>query len=576
MRWLFLGILNLLTLLRLLPGLPFRVLGAARKPLEYVRFTLKGDPPWRRLRRRRLFAPRPEAGQVISIRELTWQLEQLASAPKLKGVILDLDAAELSSAKRKAITDALERFKQAGKQVVTHAVQVGNVGYELLAAGDVVALAPAGRVDIVGFAAEATTIAAGLERIGIKAEFVRRGPYKTAPELFTHKHLSDIQRQTIEGFLDERYAELVSIISARRKLTPEEAKAKIDKGPYSARRAKSEGLVDVLVPRAELGLYLKTGELPSFPVAEESEALGARIGTFARWAKQRAFPLGAFRRFRRPPRVALVPVTGMIVQGEGGGSNPFGPEIAGSEGVIRALKEAREDDASAVVLYISSPGGSALASEMILEEVQRLAAKKPVIAWCDRVAASGGYMAALGAKEIWSSSGAVIGSIGVFAGKFDASELLTKLGIHRETIRRGANSAIFSTTQPLSAQERTALEADIDETYEAFLDHVARSRRSTREEIHARGEGRVFSAERAKAEGLVDQLGDFEAACARALELGLGHPVKEFEVTLHSASPARRFGLLSFLQGAQVPQVYALAWPWLEIEGARGSEHFEA
>ncbi|MFL5319505.1 MAG: signal peptide peptidase SppA [Myxococcaceae bacterium] len=573
MRWLVLGILNLLTLLRLLPGLPFRVFSAKRKPLQYVRFTLKGDPPWRRFRKRSLFARRPEPGEVTSLYELSKQLELLSEDRRIEGVILDVEGLELSSAKRKALTDAIDRFRGKGKKVIAHAVSVGNIEYELLCAADTIALAPAGRVDLVGFAAEATAIAEGLEKLGIRAEFIRRGEYKTAPELFTHKRLSDVQRQTLEMFLDERYGELLSILTSRRKLTDEQARAKIDKGPYSAKRAFAEGLADVLVARAELPVWLQTGKVPERPLSDEHEEKVPRIGTFARWARLRAFPLGAFRKFRRRPQLALVPVTGMITGGEGGRA-PVGPEVAGQEGVLRALKSAAEDDASAVLLYISSPGGSAVASEIILEQVQRLAAKKPVIAWCDRVAASGGYMAALGAKEIWSSPGAVIGSIGVFAGKFDASELLQKVGIHRETLRRGANSAIFSGTRGFTEQERAAMEADIEETYQAFLEHVARSRKRTREEIHARGEGRVFSAERALAEGLVDKVGSFEEACAHALSLGLGKVVPEFDVVLHSASPANRFNLLSLLTLAQTAQVYALEWPLLAIDGSQGSENF--
>lgn len=572
MRWLILGLLNLITLLRLLPGMPFRAFARMSKPVEFVKFTLAGDPPWRKLKKRRLFSPRPDPSQIESIYDFDRQLGRLAADPKLQGIILDLEQAEFSSSKRRALTDSLEKFRAAGKKVVAHAVMLGNIDYELVCAADTISLSAAGRLDLVGFAAEATTIAGALEKVGIRAEFLRRGEHKTAPELFTHKTISDVQRQTIESLLDERYGELLAVLQTRRNFSAAQAKALVDNGPYSAKRAHAEKLVDLLIARADLPIWLKNGKVPDEPAAEEDPKSRVRLGTYSGWARRRAVPIGAFRSLRRKPKVAIVPIVGMIVPGEGGG-NPVGPEVTGSEGIVRALKEVAEDEVSAAVLFISSPGGSAVASEIILEQVRRLAAKMPVIAFCDRVAASGGYMAALGAKEIWTAKGAVIGSIGVFAGKFDASGLMEKLGVHRTTIRRGDNSAIFSTSHGFSDKERATLDADIEETYQAFLEHVAKARKRTREEIHARAEGRVFSSDRAHAEGLVDKVGDFEGACARALELS-GKTQPEFDVVLYSASPARRFGLLSMLTSVQGTHVYALQWPLLSVDrGATSLEH---
>lgn len=570
MRWLILGLLNLFTLLRLLPGMPFRAFARQSKPIEFVKFTLTGDPPWRRLKKRKLFSPRPDAAQILSIYEFDQQLSRLAADPRVQGIILDLEHAAFSSSKRRALTDSIEKFRAAGKKVVAHAVTLGNIDYELVCAADTIAVSSAGRVDLIGFAAEATTIAGTLEKVGVRAEFLRRGEHKTAPELFTHKSISDVQRQTIESLLDERYGELLAVLQTRRNFTAEQAKALVDNGPYSAKRAHAERLVDLLISRADLSVWLKSGQVPDEPAAEDDPKAHVRLGTYATWARRRAIPVGALRPLRRKQTVALVPVVGMIVPGEGGGT-PVGPEVAGSEGIVRALKEVAEDEATAAVLFISSPGGSAVASEIILEQVRRLAAKLPVIAFCDRVAASGGYMAALGAKEIWTAKGAVIGSIGVFAGKFDASGLMEKLGVHRTTIRRGDNAAIFSTSHGFSDKERATLDADIEETYQAFLDHVAKARKRTREEIHARAEGRVFSSDRALSEGLVDHVGDFEGACARALELAGAKP-GPFNVKLYSPSPAKRFSVLSMLTSLQGTHLYALMWPLLTTD--RGNTAF--
>jgi protease-4 len=170
-------------------------------------------------------------------------------------------------------------------------------------------------------------------------------------------------------------------------------------------------------------------------------------------------------------------------------------------------------------------------------------------------------MAALGAKEIWSAPHAIVGSIGVFAGKFEASGLMERLGIRRTIIARGENSGIFSTSRGFTPHERAALEAEVEETYQAFLAQVAKARGRTREEIHERAEGRVYSGTRALAAGLVDRSGSFEEACRYALELAKVPPGK-FELAAYGEKE-RGFSLLQLLLSLSGTHQYALcpvAW----------------
>src|SRR5262249_32084323 len=157
-------------------------------------------------------------------------------------------------------------------------------------------------------------------------------------------------------------------------------------------------------------------------------------------------------------------------------------------------------------LEVESPGGSALASELILDEVRRAAAKKPLLAYTDQVAASGGYLSALGAKEIWAAPPAILGSIGVFAGKVDLSGLFERRGIHRAVLTRGQSAAIFSASRPFTDAEKQALEAEVEETYQDFLQAVARARGRSVQQVHEIGEGRIFSGAQAREVGLVDQV----------------------------------------------------------------------
>jgi protease-4 len=548
MRLLFALAADLVWALRALLELPLR---AFRPRLAYVTLRLKGELPYRPARRR--FR---QAG--ASVKGVFALLDRLERDPRLEGVVLSVDALQLSPAKREALAGRLRRFRQAGKKVVGHAVSAGNAEYELLCAADRIYLSPAGRLDLIGFAAEVMALGKGLAQVGVHAEFVRRGDFKTAPELFTDAEISDVQRQTLEGFLDTRHEALVTAIAAGRDLTVEAVRQRIDDGPYSARRAVEAQLVDGLATEQGLRALLMPEVKPAKP-----DAPPRGLPSLGEYRRARLWRPRPARRYRLGDRVSVVPLTGMITSGEGS-VLPFGPRTLGSDAVIRAVDAAASAPTKAMVLFVDSPGGSAIASELMLEAIQRAAARKPLVAYVDRVAASGGYMAAMGGKELWSAPHAIIGSIGVFAGKFDASVLLERLGVRREVISRGAHAGMGSFARPFSPSERAALEREVEETYQAFLAQVAQARGQTSEWVHARGEGRVFSGARALELGLVDRLGGFEAACLRALELAGKPAPSRVELVLHPPAPKSRHPLERLLPSHR-PSLFALWWPWLEV-----------
>jgi protease-4 len=569
LRLVFVFIANLLLLVRTVLGLPFRLFASRHRP-SYVRFRLAGELSYREKTRPRfkLGGAQPEPATVSSLEFFQEALGLLAKDARVKGILVELEGLQIGSAKKDALVKLLTDFRAAGKRVVAWAVSVDNQGYQVMCAADEVLLAPAGRLELVGFAAEATALGEGLSKVGIQAHFVRRGAYKTAPELFTHEQVSDIQRQTLEAFLDERYAELVDAVAKGRKRTPEEVRKLIDGGPYSAQRAVMAGLVDAMCSEADLPAQLDERKREAKEKDEDADE--EPLESMPSWLAAVPFPPVKWRPVRRRPRLGLVMLSGMIVPGKGSGG-PLGPSFAGSDTVVKAIRAAgRDKRAKAVLLYISSPGGSALASELILEAVQRVARKKPVIAFVDQVCASGGYMAALGAKEIWSAPNAIIGSIGVFAGKFDASGLLERFGVHKTIITRGENSGIFSGSRGFTPHERASLEAEVEETYQAFLAHVAKARGRTKEEIHERAEGRVYSGTRALAAGLVDKIGSFEEACRHAL--GLAKVTAEkYELNIYSGG-ARRLSLLQLLMRASQAHLYALcptSWSLTKLGASR-------
>ena len=568
LRPLLAAIANLVLLLVAILRAPFRLLRRHRTP-AYVHVLLKGDPPYRQPLQRRWpwRRERHAPGQVTSLHVLDDQLDELARDPAVKGIVLEVQSLEMPAGKRAWVAERLAAFRARGKNVLGTAVSAGNGEYALLCAADRIALPRAGRLELAGFLVEATAAGRAFEQLGIRPEFVRRGEHKTAPELFIRAEVSPNQRAALEQFLDERHAELVDVVARGRNLSTEDARARVDQGPYSAARARALGLVDLIADDVELpaALGLDTDE-------DHALAGSAGIGTFRDRERARRWPRTRWVSWRRPARLAVVPISGMIAQAPSG-APPVGPTIAGSETLVAGIRAAARDRTSpAALLYVNSPGGSALASELVLAEVRRLAARKPVVAYVDRVAASGGYMVALGAREIWASPGSILGSIGVFAGKFDVSELLSRVGIHREVLTRGEHAGLQTSVRPLSAPERDALEAEVEEVYGRFVELVAEHRKLAPDAVRARGEGRVYTASRARDAGLVDTLGSFEAACARAFALA-GRTPERFELRPFGL-PRRGLPLLSLLRGALAPAVHALWWPWWTGPGLRGTEDF--
>jgi len=560
MRPLIAGLVNLLLALGLVLRWPFRRL---RPRPEWVRLRLRGALPYREMPRpglrQRLMRRPPAASDVTSLHALERLLVRLGHDARVTGIILQLEELSLTAAKRAAIREMLSAFRARKKRVIGWVVSAASPEVELLASADEILVSPAGRIELTGFAAELTAIGEGLEKLGVRAEFIRRGDFKTAPELFTRRDISPIQRETTDGLLADRYRELCRTLAIGRGRTEEEIRQRIDEGPYSARRALEVGLVDGLCSEADLPERLAP---PDAKPAKDGAPARARVASVSGYLASLPWAPVRFRPMRRRPTLALLPVQGAIMPGVGGLS-PMGRAV-GADPVVRALKNLEKaPGVDAVLLQIESPGGSALASELILEAARRLDRKKPVLAYVDGVCASGGYMVAMGAREFWAAPTAIVGSIGVFAGKFDLSGLLGRLGVHREVLTHGQNAGLFATSRGFTPSERAAMDQEVEETYQAFLGIVAQGRKRTVEEIHALGEGRIFSGRAALEAGLVDRNGGFEAACRRALELA-GKGAADFDVSLVSPT-ARGVSLRRLVPALESTRLWAWSGPQIQF-----------
>ncbi len=404
MRTIYAVVANLWALIWALLLTPLRRL--ARPRPDYVLLELTGELPWRtRLKPLFRVGGRHKPLRAASVEALGEKLAMLGRDPHVKGLIVKVEELGIPGARLTAIRALLRRLRAAGKEVIFYGRAVDMREYALMASGSRIHAAPGGRIDLKGYAAELTVFGALLARVGVRAHFFRRGEFKTAPETFTHTEVSEAQKLTADQLVSEQLERTVALIAEGRGRTVEEVRALVDEGPYTSARALKSGLIDAISDGEELETLLA-------PEGKER----ARMLPFAAYPGPNAFRKPKLHAVVRGPVVALVPLDGIIKLGETV-HGPMAPKAAGSDSVVAALRRAREDRrVKAVVLTIDSRGGSALASELILRALERTAAVKPVVAWIENVAASGGYMAAVGAKHIVCAPGAIVGSIGVLGG----------------------------------------------------------------------------------------------------------------------------------------------------------------
>lgn len=463
---------------------------------SYLELRLEGDlpeqPPAADLEA--LFGRPP-----VSVRTLVESLDRAADDAKVTSVVIRLGVLSGTGwGKVQEIRDAIERFRRSGKPVYAHIEFCSNKEYYLATACSKIYVVPTAILDISGLAAEVTFFKKTLDKLGVEAQFESVGRYKNAPNQFTETAFTDAHREQTVALLDSLFGQYLQAIVTGRGKSEEEARALIDGGPYAARAAQSEGLVDELLYDDELDDRLES----------------SRRLTPGRYTRES----GGFGLDMRP-KVALVYVVGEIVSGESQ-DGPFGGEgYAGSTTVARAIEDARkDDDIKAILLRVDSPGGSGTASDVIWREVTLAQQVKPVIVSMGDVAASGGYYVAMGGGGIVAQPGTITGSIGVFAGKFSLAGLYEKIGITKEIVSRGRNAALFTEYRPWTAEERERIRAIIEAFYGEFVGKAAEGRGKSYEELDAVAQGRVWTGEDALAQGLVDRLGGLEAAVALAKE----------------------------------------------------------
>jgi protease-4 len=396
------------------------------------------------------------------------------------------------------LRDAIARFRKSGKPAYAHLEFAGNKEYYLATACSKIYAVPNAILDVSGLKSETTFFANTLDKLGVQAQFEGVGKYKNAPNQFTETGFTEPHREQMEALLDSVYEQYVAGIRSSRNKSADETQAAIDAGPYDGDTALDAGLVDELLYADQLRDRLKDADSV----------------TPGRYAKGSSRGFG----FDRRPKIALVYAVGEIVGGESQGG-PFGGQVAGSDTVAAALKEAREDDSvRAIVLRVDSPGGSGTASDVIWREVVLARKAKPVVVSMGDVAASGGYYIAMAGDAIVAQPSTITGSIGVFGGKFTLKGLYDKIGITKEILTRGRNADLFTEYRPWDEEERAKFRGLMVAFYDDFLKKAAEGRKKSYEDVDAVAQGRVWTGTEALRHGLVDKLGGLDVAVGLAKE----------------------------------------------------------
>jgi protease-4 len=476
-----------------------------RSKIDYITFDLPQEMPTLPESRHwvlsRALGPSP-----LSLTELDRIFERIGDDPRPKGVILNIRGFALPLANLQTLRNSLLRLRAKGKRIICYAQSYSNAVYYIASVADEIVLQPTGEVETVGLRAEATFLKDALDRVGVKLDSIAISPFKGAFDQLTRSEMSPEGKAQLDWLLDSQFEMIVQGIAEGRKRSIEAVKAMIDGAPYLGSEALAAGYVDAVETEEALHRRLNSEHIITWQSANKK--------LFTKWTK------------RSDKYVALINVSGMMVPGKSGKPPidipiPFiGGERVGDITIVQQVRHLMEDEqAAAVILYINSGGGAVIAGEAMHSALTELAKTRPLVTYMDNVAASGGYYVATPSQWIVAQPATITGSIGVISAKPVTNDLYEKLHAHRTEITRGANAGMMSDFAPFTDTQRLRMRQTIEHIYRHFVELVSSSRHMSYEAVDAIAGGRVWTGVQAKANGLVDELGDLKTALAKARSL---------------------------------------------------------
>lgn len=457
-----------------------------------------------------------------SLAEAIGRLDKAAKDDTVTGVVLKLNGPSIGRGKLNEFRQAIGRIRAKGKKVVAYMDTAGSGDYLVAASCDEVIMPESGVLMLLGVRSEVSFYKNLFDLVGLKAEMLRVGEYKSAAEPYSRTEMSKEFREELEQVLGDFYDQMVETVATGRKLDPEKVKAAIDNGPHTANAAKELGLITRVAYEDELTGILK-GDKADTTIKLAKKYGKKKIDTdfsgFAGMVKMMNMLMGLEPQTRssKNPKIAVIHATGMIMPGQSS-SDILGDSVLGGDTLVKAIEKAASDaTVKAIVLRIDSPGGSALASDLIWRAIEKV--EKPIVASMGDVAGSGGYYIAMGADTIFAEPGTITGSIGVVGGKIALEGLFNKVGITTSVVARGKNSGILSTTTGFTDSEREAMTKLLLDIYKQFTEKAAKGRKMEYAKLEKLARGRIYSGATALKLGLIDKLGTLEDAVEHAKQL---------------------------------------------------------
>jgi len=452
---------------------------------------------------------------VTGLYELKKAIAKAKDDSKIKGILLEGSFGRIGYATNEELRAALTDFKKSGKFIYSYGEYFSESNYYTSTVADSIFLNPEGLVEFNGISSEIMFFKGALEKLEIQPEVFRVGEFKSAVEPFLRENMSEANRLQATSFLNSINQHVISQVATNRKLTPELVKLSSDSmKARSAEDAVKLGLVSKAVYYDQVLATLKK----KLGVEKDEDV---HFISYNKYKKAE----GGDDKDGSDNKIAVIMAQGEI--GSGKGDN----ESIGSERICEALRKARNDKkVKAVVLRINSPGGSALASDVMWREILLTKKVKPVIASMSDVAASGGYYMAMGCDKIVAHPTTITGSIGVFGLMFNAQNMFkNKLGITFDGVKTGVYSDVGTGTRPLTAGEKQIIQTEVNKIYDTFTTKAAAGRKMPVETLRSLAGGRVWSGTEAKANGLVDELGGMEKAlelAANQAKIGTDYRIK--------------------------------------------------
>ncbi|MEO8702608.1 MAG: signal peptide peptidase SppA [Kofleriaceae bacterium] len=479
----------------------------------------------------------------IGLREVTnlvGRLRSIARDRSCKAVVVTFDGASAGWATLQELRDEIIAVRKSGKKVFAYMVSGTGRDYLVASAADKIYIDPAGGLRLVGMAGTTMHFRGTFDLLGVVPQFTKIGEYKSAPEQFTESIPTPSAARMTNELFDSLWDQWLVQVADGRHMTKDELRALIDTGPFTA---------------GDLAVSTKLADAVAAP-DKVSELVAKELGTMYPVATADTDRPDRWQR----PAIAVIYVDGDITDGESRSIPFLSQSLAGGETLVAAITAARANPKiGAIILRIDSPGGSALASELVSREVFQTRGVKPIICSFSDLAASGGYFIAAGCDLVFSEPMTITGSIGIFYGKFDVSGLLRKVGVTTDTYVRGKRSDIESMYRPYTDEERVMLLEKLRYLYGRFVGAVAEGRGMKKDEVDAIGRGHVWTGSQAKPIRLVDKfggLGDAIDEAKRRMKLAEGTRVQLVEMP---DLPSGILGKFGSLLGAQATQPMTLA-----------------